>query len=181
MKRLMIFVLAVGFLTGAATVSFILCNSPAFAQEDIAAQPSCPYCGMDRQKFAHSRVYMEFDDGSTLGTCSIHCAAIDLAVHIDKTPVKIQVGDYNTKQLIDAEKVFWTVGGNKPGVMTKRAKWAFGSSESAEEYIKANGGTIAGFDEVVEATYEDMYKDTKMIREKRKMKRMMKKSSNKGS
>ena len=30
---------------------------------------------------------------------------------------------------------------------------------------------MAEFDEVMEAAYEDMYKDTKMIREKRKMKR----------
>ena len=102
-------------------------QSGSYAQEDITAHPSCPYCGMDRQKFGHSRVFIEFDDGSTLGTCSIHCAAIDLAVNIDKTPVTIQVGDYDTKQLIDAETAFWIIGGNKMGVMTTRAKWAFGT------------------------------------------------------
>ena len=129
---------------------------------------------MDRQKFAHSRVYVEYDDNSTLGTCSIHCAAVDMAVHIDKTPVKIWVGDFNTKKLIDAETAVWIIGGNKPGVMTRRAKWAFGTKESANAYIQANGGKISGFEEAMEATYEDMYKDTKMIREKRKMKRKMK-------
>ncbi|MBU1232323.1 MAG: nitrous oxide reductase accessory protein NosL, partial [Proteobacteria bacterium] len=83
-----------------------------------------------------------------------------------------------TKKLIDAESAFWVIDGNKMGVMTTRAKWAFATKESAEAYIQTNGGTLAGFDEVMEATYEDMYKDTKMIREKRKMKRQMKKSSN---
>jgi nitrous oxide reductase accessory protein NosL len=35
------------------------------------------------------------------------------------------VSDYNTNRLIDAKKAYWVVGGNKSGIMTKRAKWAF--------------------------------------------------------
>jgi copper chaperone NosL len=64
------------------------------------------------------------------------------------------------------------VGGNTPGVMSKRAKWAFEKQADAEAFIKANGGTPASFEEAVKLAYEDMYQDTKMIREKRKMKRM---------
>ncbi len=55
------------------------------------------------------------------------------------------------------------------GVMTKRAKWAFENKADAEKFIKENGGTPATFDDAMEAAYEDMYADTKMIREKRKM------------
>lgn len=175
MRKLGIVVLAVSVLTGVGGVPFAPYSGLAFAQEDISKHPSCPYCGMDRQKFAHSRVYVEFDDGSTLAACSIHCAAVDMAVHIDKAPAKIWVGDYNTKQLIDAETAVWTIGGNKPGVMTRRAKWAFGTKESAEAYVQANGGETSGFEAAIQAAYEDMYKDTKMIREKRKMKGKMKK------
>ena len=127
---------------------------------------------MDREKFAHSRIYIEYDDGTTEGTCSVHCAAIDLALNIDKTPKAIWVGDYNTKKLIDAEKAFWVIGGSKTGVMTKRAKWAFGKKEDAEKPISENGGNLAVFDEALKSAYEDMYQDTKMIREKRKMKKM---------
>ncbi len=175
MKKLVILALVLGFLTGMDVIPFAPCSNLAFAQEDISKHPSCIYCGMDREKFAHSRVYVEYDDGSALGTCSIHCAAVDMAVHIDKAPVNIRVGDYNTKQLIDAETALWTIGGNKPGVMTQRAKWAFGNKESAEACLKENGGKIVGFEEAMAAVYEDMYKDTKMIREKRKEMRMNKK------
>ncbi|HMK56607.1 MAG TPA: nitrous oxide reductase accessory protein NosL [Dissulfurispiraceae bacterium] len=140
-----------------------------YAQDDISKHASCHLCGMDRAKFAHSRILIEYDDGTTAGTCSIHCAAIDLAVNIDKTPKVVKVGDYNSKNLIDAETAVWVIGGNKPGVMSKRAKWAFAKKEDAEGYIKANGGSIATFDEVMKAAYEDMYADTKMIRDKRKM------------
>ena len=95
-----------------------------------------------------------------------------MAVHIDKGPVFFGVGDYNTRKLIDSEKAVWTIGGDKMGVMTRRAKWAFSTKEAAEAYIKGHGGEIADLEAAMKATYEDMYKDTKMIREKRKIKRM---------
>lgn len=141
----------------------------SFGDADIQKDPSCKYCGMDRTKFAHSRMFVEYDDGSSLGTCSIHCLAIDLVVNMDKTSRSIQVGDYNSKKLIDAEKAFWVIGGNKPGVMTKKAKWAFENKADAEKFIAENGGTLATFDQAMQATFEDMYADTKMIQEKRKM------------
>jgi copper chaperone NosL len=141
----------------------------AFGDADIQKDPSCKYCGMDRARFAHSRMVVVYEDGTSLGTCSIHCMAIDLAENMDKTPRSMQVGDFNGKKLIDAEKAFWVIGGNKPGVMTKKAKWAFENKADAEKFISENGGTLATFDEAMKATYEDMYADTKMIREKRKM------------
>jgi copper chaperone NosL len=146
-------------------------------QEDAKKHPSCKFCGMDREKFAHSRMFLEYDDGSTEGACSIHCAAIDLVLNMDKTPRAIKVGDYNTKNLIDAEKAQWVIGGSKMGVMTKRAKWAFEKKEDAEKFIKENGGKLASFDEALKASYDDIYDDTKMIRERRKMRKMEHKPS----
>ena len=142
-----------------------------FAQEDIKQSPSCKYCGMDREKFAHSRMLIEYEDGTTLGTCSLHCAAVELAVMLDKTPKALMVGAYPTKKLIDAEKAAWVIGGNKPGVMTSRAKWAFESKADAEAFTKENGGELVDFEKAIKMAYEDMDKDTKMIRERRKMKK----------
>ncbi len=141
---------------------------------DIAAHKSCQYCGMDREKFAHSRMLIEFDDGSTAATCSLHCAAVDLANNIDKTPKAIKVADFGSKELIDAEKAVWVIGGSKQGVMTKNAKWAFSSKDKAAAFIKENGGRQTGFEEAIKAAYEDMYNDTRMIRDKRKMMKMKK-------
>lgn len=166
MKRWLVFMLVGLFLSLSA--GFCL------AQDDVAKQASCKYCGMDRKTFAHSRMLVSYEDGSSMGTCSLHCTAVELALNIDKTPRTIEVGDYKTKKLVDAEKAFWVIGGSKPGVMTKRAKWAFESKTDAEAYIKENGGKPASFDEAIKASYEDMYADTKMIREKRKMMKMKK-------
>jgi copper chaperone NosL len=168
MKRNVWFILVIGLCLMAA--------QPVLAQvqADIQKDKSCKYCGMDREKFAYSRMLIEYDDASTVGTCSIHCLAVDLGLTIDKTPKNIYVGDYYLKKLIDAENAVWVLGGNKMGVMTRRAKWAFEKKGDAEKFISENGGALATFDEVMKASYEDMYQDTKMIREKRKrMKKSM--------
>ncbi|MEN6484416.1 MAG: nitrous oxide reductase accessory protein NosL [Syntrophobacteraceae bacterium] len=78
---------------------------------------------------------IQYDDGTSLGVSSIHCAAVDLAVNIDRSPQAIQVGDSATKKLIDAESAVWVLGGSKPGVMTKRAKWAFENKSDAEKFV----------------------------------------------
>ncbi len=130
---------------------------------------SCKYCGMDREKFARSRMLIEYSDGTFVGTCSLHCVAVDLALNIDKTPKSIMVGDYAGGALIDSEKAAWVLGGSKMGVMTRNAKWAFAQQEDAVKFIKENGGKLATYDEAMKSAYEDMYADTKMIREKRKM------------
>ncbi len=113
--------------------------------QDIQAHKNCKYCGMDREKFAHSRMLVEYGDGSSFGACSIHCVALDLAQSFDKQPKAILVADYNKKNLIDAEKAYWVIGGNKPGVMTKTAKWAFADKKDAEAFIKEHGGKLAKF------------------------------------
>lgn len=161
---------ALTFFALLAALLFAFC---AFAApEDVAKSPSCKYCGMDREKYAHSRMMVEYDDGSAVGACSLRCLATELANSIDKAPVKILVGDYNTKELIDAETAFWVLGGDKPGVMTSRAKWAFAKKEDAEAFLAADKGGLAGFEEAIKAAYEDLYNDTKAIRERRKAKRM---------
>lgn len=152
-------------------LTLFLGPSLASAQEDIAKRPSCKFCGMDREKFATSRVLIEYEDGSTAGMCSLRCASVELALAIDKFTKTIRVGDYNTGTLLDAEMAAWVIGGSKPGVMTRRAKWAFGTMADAEKFAKENGGTVVAFEAAVKAAYEDLYEDTRMIRERREAKR----------
>jgi len=163
MKKILFFTLIV----------FAASTLAAFAQDDIKQTPNCKYCGMDRQMFSHSRMLVTYEGGSFVGTCSLHCAALDLGLTLDKTPKAIMVADYGTKKLIDAEKAMWVIGGSVQGVMTRNAKWAFENKMGAEKFIKQNGGALATFDEAIKQAYEEMYQDTKMIRDKRKMKKMM--------
>lgn len=67
------------------------------------------------------------------------------------------------------------MGGSKMGVMTNNAKWAFASEKTARQFISGNGGRIVSFEKALTAAYADMYEDTRMIREKRKKMKRMKK------
>jgi copper chaperone NosL len=141
-------------------------------RDDIQAHKTCGLCGMDREKFDSSRMLLEYDDGSVVAVCSIHCAAIDMANKLDKTPKSIKVADFKGKTLINAEKAFWVVGGNRPGVMSKQGKWAFEKKDDAEKFLMTNQGKLTSYEEALNETYKNMSEDTQMIRNKRAMKRM---------
>lgn len=168
MKRIItfLFVLVIS-LTGSLT--------QAAQHQDQIAHVACSYCGMDRTKFAHSRMLVEYEDGGEVGTCSIHCMALEFANAIDRTPKSIFVADYLTGELVTANKAVWVLGGEKSGVMTSRAKWAFTQQSDADAFVAGHGGAIANFDQAMKASYEDMYQDTQRIRKMRAMKKMKKK------
>jgi copper chaperone NosL len=140
-----------------------------FAHGAAVADESCQYCGMKKSMYGHSWVVITHEDGTTCGLCSVHCAAIDMALHVGKPIASVTVGDYNTKEQIDAEKAYWVIGGDQMGVMTARAKWAFKTKEAADKFMKEHGGRPATYGEVIKASFEDMYEDTLMIQKKHKM------------
>jgi len=110
---------------------------------------------MDRNYFSHSRMLITYGDGSTVGTCSIHCMVTEIKAARGKSLKSLQVGDYATKSLIDAEKAVWVIGGDKHGVMTRTPKWAFATMDSATEFINKHGGTLATFIEALAAAEKE--------------------------
>jgi nitrous oxide reductase accessory protein NosL len=132
---------------------------------------------MYQSKFEHSWMNIFHQDGSVTAVCSIHCAAIDMALHTEKNIRRITVGDFQTKKQIDADRAYWVIGGDLMGVMTARAKWAFATKEGADNFMQEHGGRPANFEEVIKAAFEDMYQDTLMIRKKRKLINMRKNQS----
>ncbi len=127
-----------------------------FAQDDIARHRDCASCGMDRKAYGYSRMMVAFRDGASIGVCSLHCAVLEL----DRTPGReaesLLVADRNSRRLVDAQTATWVMGGRKPGVMTKLPKWAFASAESAEAFVKANGGAIVPFAKAVAAARSEL-------------------------
>jgi nitrous oxide reductase accessory protein NosL len=140
-----------------------------FSNVGLTDEGDCIYCGMSRAKYGHSWVIIKHDNGSESGVCSIHCAAIDMALHSAMPVSKITVGDYDTKRQIDADKAYWVIGGDKLGVMTARAKWAFRTKKAADNFMRDHGGRPATFEEVMRAAFEDMYEDTLILQKKRRL------------
>jgi len=149
----------------ALTGLLLIGAAPAVDREDIRDHPECPICGMDRQQYAHSRMLIDYKEGP-VGTCSIHCTGADIAVNRHKTVRGIFAADYPGRQLIPATTAFWVIGGDRSGVMTQRAKWAFAKQADAQAFIRDHGGSLSTFDDVARTTFEDMYADIKAVRER---------------
>jgi nitrous oxide reductase accessory protein NosL len=138
-----------------AIVLLLSFTTVSLAADKVEASNDCKHCGMDRTKFAHSRMIVTYEDGSSAATCSLNCIVTDLKASKGKVVTTYQVGDYSSKKLIDAKTAAWVIGGSKRGVMTPVAKWAFADKKDADAFIKQNGGKPATFDEALKASEEE--------------------------
>ncbi|HEY3489841.1 MAG TPA: nitrous oxide reductase accessory protein NosL [Candidatus Deferrimicrobiaceae bacterium] len=124
----------------------------AMASSPVEPPQKCEQCGMDRERFAYSRMIVEYADGSKAGVCSIHCAAADMAKGAGKAVKTLRVADYNTREILDANIATWVVGGKAKGVMTGVPKWAFADRKEALTFVKAFGGKVTPFKKVFAAS-----------------------------
>lgn len=148
---------------------------------ELEKYPRCPYCGMDRNKWHHSRHLVHYDDGLADGTCSIHCLAISLSLNLDRGPKAIYAADFGSsaqpKAMVEVDKATYLVGSKLKGTMSANSKMAFASEEAAKAAQAKEGGELTKFDDALTAAYLGMAKDTTMIRKRRleRRKKMMEK------
>jgi copper chaperone NosL len=144
-------------------------------KDELAKYPKCPYCGMDRKQYHHSRHLVHYADDLADGTCSLHCAAISLAINLDRGPKAIYAADFGAsaepKPLVNVDQATYLIGSKLPGVMTAKSKKAFASKEAAAAAQKEHGGELGDFSAALAAAHASMVDDTMMIRKKRAEKR----------
>jgi copper chaperone NosL len=158
---------------------------PQASVNDIDKYAKCPYCGMDRKQYHHSRMLIQYSDDLPDGTCSLHCAAISLSLNVDREPKALWVGDNavpgDVKPLVEVDKATFLVGSKLPGVMTANSKVAYGTEEAARAAQATNGGELVKFDQALLIAYTDMSKDVSRIRKMRaERKRKMMEQPQKG-
>lgn len=140
-------------------------------ENDIEKFPKCPYCGMDRKQYHHSRMLIQYSDDLPDGTCSLHCASISLSLNIDREPKAIWVGDNaaaaEVKPLVEVDKATFLIGSKIQGVMTAQSKVAYGSEDAAKAAQAAQGGELGNFDKALLAAYSSMSQDVSRIRRMR--------------
>jgi len=150
-------------------------------QDELQKYPSCPYCGMNRTKWHHSRHLVHYDDGLVDGTCSIHCLAISLSLNLDRGPKAIYAADFGAdgkpKPLVNVDQATYLVGAKLKGTMTAKSKMAFASADAAKAVQAEKGGELVDFDAALREAYLGMANDTMMIRKRRgeRVRRMLEK------
>lgn len=148
-------------------------------ENELSKYPKCPYCGMDRTQWHHSRHLVHYEDDLVDGTCSLHCAALSLSINLDRGPKAIYAADFGSsdkiKPLINVDKATYLIGSKLPGTMSKTSKMAFASADAAKAAQKENGGELGDFNAALRQAYLNMAEDTVMIRARRaeRRKKMM--------
>jgi copper chaperone NosL len=159
MKRFMQFMIMFVLFTGFADIAVANADKPrscncgmgkdVSATGNVESPRSCKQCGMDRVAFANGRMMIIYSDGTSAGTCSLNCAAVEMKLNKGKKVKELKVADYGTKKLVNARTAVWVIGGSKEGIMTEVPKWAFSARADAERFVKEYGGRITGYDEAL--------------------------------
>ncbi|VFN02536.1 MAG: Nitrous oxide reductase accessory protein NosL [Candidatus Kentron sp. G] len=143
--------------------------------DELAKYPTCPYCGMSRARWHHSRHLVHYDDDLADGTCSIHCLAISLSLNLDRVPKAIYAADFGSdaeiKPLLPVDDASYLIGSSLKGTMSAKSKMAFATEAAAKSARAKYGGELAGFDEALRMTYLGIAEDTVRIRERRAQRR----------
>jgi copper chaperone NosL len=139
--------------------------------DELEKYPRCPYCGMDRRQWHHSRHLVHYDDDLVDGTCSLHCTAISLSLNIDRGPKTIYAADFASDEpvrpLVNVDRVQYLIGSTLPGTMSARSKMAFADPAAAAAARQTHGGELGDFGEALTAAHLDMARDTEMVRRRR--------------
>ncbi|QFY43082.1 twin-arginine translocation pathway signal protein [Candidatus Methylospira mobilis] len=142
---------------------------------DIEKYPMCPYCGMDRRFNHSSRMLIHYGNDLPDPLCSIHCAAISLALNLALDPKVIYAGDnapdVDPKPLVEVGKATFLVGSDLPGVMTWNSKVAYGNAEAAAAAQKIHGGQLADFQQTLRISFTDLADDVDKMRKNREERR----------
>lgn len=152
-------------------------------ENEFEKYPRCPYCGMMRQQWSHTRHLIVYENDTVDGTCSLHCAAISLSLNMDAGPKMIYAGDAGAegeiKPLADATAMTYVINSGKPGTMTMVSKWAYADAAKAEAAAAEGEGTqMVGFDDALRLAFAGMAEDTIGIRKRRAERRAKEASGN---
>lgn len=90
-----------------------------------------------------------YTDGTTVGTCSLHCAAMAMDERTGKQAISIKVADFNSGKLLEAKSAAWIVGSNQKGLMSNVEQLAFVSKQNAKAFAKRNGGMSVTFEQAL--------------------------------
>lgn len=122
----------------------------------VEAPQACDRCGMDRARFARSRMLVERQDGSSTGVCSLHCALEALEAPQGSPVRALRVADRaHPATLVEARTCTWVIGGDLPGVMARTGTWAFADGREARAFARRHGGRVADYEAALRALRQE--------------------------
>ncbi len=141
-----------------AIMALVFVASYAFGHltpKDLLQYPECLHCGMSRKVCAHTRMTVEYTDGTSRAECGLHCLLADLVEQPGRQPKRILAADYNDHKLADAQKSWWVRYDNAVECNGSKIMLAFRTELGADDFVVSFGGRKINFDEALRLTYLD--------------------------
>lgn len=127
------------------------------------AKMFCPMCGMTLSLYYRTN-HSAIIKGIPHQYCSVHCMFEEAMIH-NTMPQNPQVVNNDTLKFIKSEAAYYVVSSSKPATMNKISHYAFGSHESATQFVKEFGGSVVRYAQVVETTKATMAINSAFIKE----------------
>jgi hypothetical protein len=127
--------------------------------KDLRQYPDCLNCGMSRKACAHTRLTVEYNDGTKRAECSLHCLVADLVNQPRREPKTLLAADYHDKSLAPAEKCWWVRYDNAVACRGSKVMLAFRTEGGANRFLASFGGKKLTFDDALKLTYLDLERD----------------------
>lgn len=124
--------------------------------KDLARYPACLNCGMSRESSSHTRMVVEYADGTRSAECSLHCLLADLIAQPGREPKRILAADYRDRELAEAKACSWVRYDNAAQCRGSKVLLAFRTEAAADEFIASFGGQKLNYDEALSTTYLDL-------------------------
>ncbi|MBN2826273.1 MAG: nitrous oxide reductase accessory protein NosL [Campylobacterales bacterium] len=116
----------------------------------------CPICGNDLKLHQATHHQAKLSNDRQRHYCSLRCLVVDTLEYGVKD---IQVRDYASHRLIDANQSFYVVGSSLQGVHSKISKIAFLSHKEALDFAKQKGGSVKDFKEAFQIAHDSLEAD----------------------
>lgn len=129
---------------------------------DLAQYPECHACGASRNACAHTRIVVEYSDGTKRAECGLHCLLADMVKQPGRQPKRILAADYEDKKLIDAEKGWWVQYDNGVDCRGSKVMLAFRTERGADGFIASFGGRKLSFDDALRVAYREIESELKL-------------------
>jgi len=150
--------------TTVAIMALVFVATYAFGKltpKDLVQYPECLHCGMSRKVCAHTRMTVEYSDGTRRAECGLHCLLADLVEQPGRQPKRILTADYNDHKLADAQKSWWVRYDNAAECRGSKIMLSFRTEHGADNFIVSFGGRKFNFDEALRLTYLDIEAERK--------------------
>ena len=129
----------------------------------INGEMGCENCKMNIKKFISTSHAIKTKNDESYFYCSINCSTV-ASEEIKDNIKEVYAIDYGLTKYFPVEKMYYVIGSNLKGTMTKISKFAFSDKNKAENFMDTfEGKEIVDFSKAYDMSLQEIMNRTKKL------------------